>query len=130
MLSPVNEQNFSQEVLKSSGPVLVDFSAPWCGLCRIIQPILREFQPQWNGQVKLVRVNADENLKLANAYKLKSLPTLLLFNQGEVVQRLEGFQGRDDLYMALEKMIVNLLPDSACLFGKGASSTSLEKALH
>ncbi|NEO97500.1 MAG: thioredoxin fold domain-containing protein [Symploca sp. SIO2E9] len=130
MLSPVNEQNFSQEVLESSAPVLVNFSAPWCGLCRIIQPILREFQPQWSGQVKLVRVNADENLKLANAYQLKSLPTLLLFDQGKVVQRLEGFKGRDDLYMALEKMIVNLLPNSAHLFGKGASPTSLEKAVH
>ncbi|NEO29359.1 MAG: thioredoxin [Symploca sp. SIO3C6] len=125
MLSPVNEQNFSQEVLESSSPVLVDFSAPWCGLCRIIQPILREFQPQWSGQVKLVRVNADENLKLANAYRLKSLPTLLLFDQGKVVQRLEGFKGRDDLYIALEKMIVTLLPNSTHLFGKGASTTSL-----
>jgi thioredoxin 1 len=109
----VNERTFRQEVLESSTPVLVDFSAPWCGLCRIIQPLLWEFQSDWSGQVKLVRVNADDNLKLATTYRIKSLPTLLFFEDGQVVQRLDNFQGRDEVRMALKKLMVNSLPKSA-----------------
>lgn len=113
MVLSVNVRTFKQEVLESSTPVLVDFGAPWCGLCRIIQPLLREFQTEWGDQVKLVRVNADENLKLANAYKIRSLPTLLLVEDGQVVLRLEGFHGREDLRMALKKLQVTSLPKSA-----------------
>jgi thioredoxin 1 len=109
----VNERTFSQEVLDSSTPVLVDFWAPWCGLCRIIHPIIQEFQSDWGEPIKLIRVNADENLKLANTYRLKSLPTLLLFERGQLIHRLEGFHGRDDLRIALKKVIVNSLPKSA-----------------
>ena len=84
MVLSVSEQTFTQEVLESAIPVLVNFEAPWCGLCRIIQPLLLQFRTQYNGQIKLVRVNADENFKLSNAYKLKSLPTLLLIENGTV----------------------------------------------
>ena len=113
MALSLNERTFRQDVLESSIPVLVDFSAPWCGLCRIIQPLLREFQADWNGQVKLVRVNADENIKLATTYRIKSLPTLLLIEQGQVIQRLDHFQGRDEVRMALKTLMVNSLPKSA-----------------
>ena len=113
MALSLNERTFRQEVLESSIPVLVDFSAPWCGLCRIIQPLLREFQADWNGQVKLVRVNADENLKLATTYRIKSLPTLILIEQGQVIQRLDHFQGRDEVRMALKTLMIDALPKSA-----------------
>jgi len=113
MVLSLNERTFRQEVLECSMPVLVDFSAPWCGLCRVIQPMLREFQSEWSGQVKLVRVNADENLRLATTYRLKSLPTLLLFDRGQVVQRLDSFHGRDEVRMALKKLMLNSLPHSA-----------------
>lgn len=113
MVLAVDTQTFTQEVLESSTPVLVDFWAPWCGLCRLIHPLLREFNSDWSGQLKLVRVNADDNLKLANTYQLKSLPTLLLIEDGQVVQRLEGFHGREDLRLAFEKLIGKRSPTSA-----------------
>jgi thioredoxin 1 len=113
MALSINERTFKQEVLDSSIPVLVDFGAPWCGLCRVIQPMLREFQANWNGQVKLVRINADDNLKLATTYRIKSLPTLLLFEDGQVIQRLDHFSGREDVRMALKTIMLSSLPKSA-----------------
>lgn len=113
MLLSLNERNFRQEVLESSLPVLVDFSAPWCGLCRVIQPLLREFEASWDGQVKLVRVNADDNLKLATTYRIKSLPTLLLFEGGQVIQRLDHFNSRDEVRVALRSLMLSSLPKSA-----------------
>ena len=102
MVLSVNERTFTQEVLESPVPVLVNFEAPWCGLCRIIHPLLSQFQTQCGDELKLVGVNADQNFKLSNTYRLKSLPTLLLIEKGIVRQRLEGFRSRDDLRQALE----------------------------
>ncbi|MCA1991176.1 MAG: thioredoxin fold domain-containing protein [Coleofasciculus sp. S288] len=114
MVLSVNARTFSREVLESPTPVLVDFWAPWCGLCRLIHPLVMEFQLEWGEPIKLVRVNADENLKLANTYRLKSLPTLILFEDGQVIQRLENFQGREDLRRALQTLMVKSpLPKSA-----------------
>jgi thioredoxin 1 len=104
MVLSVNDRTFNQEVLQSPVPVLVNFEAPWCGLCRIIHPLLLQFQAQCSGEIKLVRVNADDNFKLANTYRLKSLPTLILVDNGVVKQRLEGFSGRDDLNSALAEI--------------------------
>jgi thioredoxin 1 len=102
MVLSVNERTFTQEVLESPVPVLVNFEAPWCGLCRIIHPLLLQFQNQCGDELKLVGVNADQNFKLSNTYRLKSLPTLLLIEKGIVKQRLEGFRSKDDLRLALE----------------------------
>jgi thioredoxin 1 len=106
MVLSVSERTFSQEVLESSIPVLVNFEAPWCGLCRIIHPLLLQFKAECGDQIKLVGVNADNNFKLATKYKLKSLPTLLLIEDGIVRRRLESFRGREDLFLALEEIKV------------------------
>ncbi len=105
MYSSVNQETFAQEVLESPIPVLVYFWAPWCGLCRMSSPLLNRFQGEWGDEIKLVRVNADENFRLANDFRLKTIPTLLLFIGGELVRHLGGFQDRDDLQVALEELV-------------------------
>ncbi|MBN3898368.1 MAG: thioredoxin domain-containing protein [Nostoc sp.] len=102
MVLSVSERTFTQEVLESPIPVLVNFEAPWCGLCRVIHPLLLQFQAQCGEEIKLVGVNADQNFKLSTTYRLKSLPTLLLIQNGNVRHRLESFRGREDLRLALE----------------------------
>jgi thioredoxin 1 len=105
MILSVDEKNFSQEVLNSDRLVLVDFWAPWCGLCKAIVPVLLKVQAESTHPIKLVSINADRNFKLANTYRLKSLPTLLIFDRGNLVQRLEGFHGREEVYQVLEQIM-------------------------
>ncbi|MHC5610054.1 MAG: thioredoxin family protein [Nostoc sp.] len=104
MVLSVSERTFTQEVLESPIPVLVNFEAPWCGLCRIIHPLLLQFQAQCGEEIKLVTVNADQNFKLSTTYRLKSLPTLLLIENGTIGDRLESFRGTEDLRLALENI--------------------------
>ncbi|NJK69393.1 MAG: thioredoxin fold domain-containing protein [Oscillatoriales cyanobacterium RU_3_3] len=102
MVLSVSERTFAQEVFQASTPVLVHFWAPWCGLCRAIDPTLRKFDAQWTGRVKVVGVNADRSLKLASTYRLTSLPTLILFEGDKVRFRFEHYQGREELLRTLD----------------------------
>lgn len=104
MLS-VNERTFGKEVLEAKVPVLVNFWAPWCGLCRVLNPLLLQLQNDWGEQVKLVEINPDKNFKLANSYRITSLPTLLLFEGGEVHHRFDTFRGREDLRLTLQSLV-------------------------
>ena len=124
MLISINERSFAQDVLESSTPVLVHFWAPWCGLCRMINPLLLQFQNKWGDQVKLVGINADESLRLANTYRLTTLPTLILFKDGQVLERLDGFLGRDDLRVALDAIAAKCVKEPAALQPVFASSPS------
>lgn len=97
MVLTIDEKTFTKEVLGSSIPVLVNFWAPWCSLCRVVQPLLLNIHNEWGDQIKLVNINADENFKLSNTYRLTSLPTVLLFKDGNIHYRLDEFRSRDDL---------------------------------
>jgi Thioredoxin domain-containing protein len=99
------EQAFRKEVLESTTPVLVHFGAPWCGPCRMIEPLLTRFQSERGKCFKLVGINADENLKLSSRYRITTLPTILLFESGKVIHRLEGLYKRDDLWTELHRLM-------------------------
>lgn len=87
----VDESNFQQEVLESTIPVLVDFWAPWCGYCTKLAPVFEELADSMGSQVKLVKLNVDENRGIAQKLGIMSLPTMALFKNGEVVDKLMGF---------------------------------------
>ncbi|PZV14125.1 MAG: thiol reductase thioredoxin [Leptolyngbya sp.] len=101
----MGKQSFEQEVLAASSPVLVHFSAPWCGPCRVIESFLSRFQAESDSSLKLVRINADENLKLASQYRITTLPTLLFFEDGKLHHRMEGIYKREVLWTELNKFV-------------------------
>lgn len=101
----ISEDSFESVVLASPVPVLVHFWAPWCGLCRRVTPLLSRFQQEWSGQVNVFNINADENLKLANLYRLQTLPTLLFLDQGQVVHRFDVLRNRDEFMRALNLLM-------------------------
>jgi thioredoxin 1 len=86
----VTDATFEEEVIKSSIPVVVDFWAEWCGPCKQIAPALEELANEMDGQIKVVKVNVDENTNTPNEYRIQAIPTLILFNNGEMVSRQMG----------------------------------------
>ncbi len=95
------DENFDKEVLKSELPVLVDFYAEWCGPCKMMGPVIDEIATELEGKWKVGKVNVDESPKSAEEYGIQSIPTLVIFKNGEAVERLMGFRGKEDL---LEKL--------------------------
>ena len=95
------DSNFSQEVLKSDVPVLVDFWAPWCGPCRMVAPIVDEIAQEFQGKLKVVKLNTDENQEVAIKYGIRSIPTIGIFNYGQVV---EGIIGAVPKHMLVSKI--------------------------
>lgn len=99
----LNDQNFQSEI--SSGVVLVDFWAPWCGPCKMIAPILEELDSELGDQIKIGKINVDHNPNTTAQFGVMSIPTLLLFKEGEVVEKVVGFQPKERLISLIKNHI-------------------------
>ncbi len=100
----VTDNSFDEEVVKSSVPVLVDFWAEWCGPCKMQNPILEEVAKEYEGKVKIAKLNVDENPATAGKYGIMSIPTLLLFKAGSIVKQMIGVQGKETLKSEFDKL--------------------------
>ena len=100
----VNQDNFDTEVTKSGVPVLVDFWAEWCGPCKMIAPILDELADEYNGRIRIGKVNIDDHQNLAAEYRVSAIPTLLIFRQGQVAEQIVGLKSKRDLKASFDRV--------------------------
>jgi thioredoxin 1 len=104
LIVTLTQESFAQQVLQSPVPVLVDFWAEWCGPCKMIAPLLDELADEYEGKVKVGKVNIDEQQSLAAEYGIRAIPTLLLFSKGQVADQMVGAKSRRDFKASLDRV--------------------------
>jgi thioredoxin 1 len=103
MANEITQADFEEKVIRAKKPVLVDFYAPWCGPCQVMAPVIDEIAEELKDQAEVYKVNVDSNSDLANQYQIMSIPTLMVFKEGKIVEQFVGAQGKQKLIEALEK---------------------------
>ena len=99
------DQNFQDEVIKSNTPTLVDFWAPWCAPCRIVSPIIEELAKEYEGKLKVGKVNVDENPNSASQFGIMSIPSILIFKNGQPVKTMIGAQSKENVKKGIEEVL-------------------------
>ncbi|MCR9290448.1 thioredoxin [Saprospiraceae bacterium] len=99
------DANFQAEALENEGVTLIDFWAPWCGPCKAIAPIVDELSKEYDGKVKIGKVNVDDNIKVSTKFGIRSIPTILILKNGEVVDKQVGFTTKNGLVSKLEAQL-------------------------
>lgn len=101
----LTKENFEDEVLNSSIPVLIDFWAAWCGPCKMIAPTIAEIAEEYEGKLKVGKVNVDDEPELAMSFKVSSIPLVVVVNDGKVVDQLVGYRAKEDIVEMFESLI-------------------------
>lgn len=101
----ITDKNFQEEVIKGNTPVLVDFWAPWCAPCRIVSPIIEELAKDYEGKLKVGKLNVDENSQTASMFGIMSIPSILLFKNGKPVKTMIGAQSKENFKKGIEEVL-------------------------
>ncbi len=101
----ITDVNFDDSVLKSDQPVLVDFWAEWCGPCKALSPVIEELAKDYQGKAKVGKVDTDANRQISVRFSVSAIPTVILFNKGEIVEKFVGLRGKKDFQAALDRVV-------------------------
>lgn len=105
MVKEINDKNFQEEVLNTESTTVVDFWASWCGPCKMLSPVIDELSQELKGKVEFVKVNVDENPLASSQFRIASIPTVMVFKGGKVVETLVGFRPKQSIKTVIEKHI-------------------------